>query len=176
MKNKLDLPIVEIQTGLGNIAVEVDVNRAPVSARNFLDYVDGKLFDNTSFYRIVTPENNPEKETKISVVQGGLREDSPHLLPPVEHEPTSVTGLSHVDGTVSLSRRQAGTASGAFFICVGHQPSLDFGGGRYDDGLGFAAFGRVTKGMNVVRQIWQQSEDSPYLGHEIRISRVFRQV
>jgi peptidyl-prolyl cis-trans isomerase A (cyclophilin A) len=174
MKNNVDLPIVKIQTELGNITVMVDIRRAPITVKNFLNYVDRKLFDNTSFYRIVTPENNPEKETKISVVQGGLRERSPHLLPPIKHEPTNVTGLRHVDGTVSMSRRQEGTASGAFFICVGDQPALDFGGGRYDDGLGFAAFGRVVEGMDVVRRIWQHSEENHYLDHEIVIDKVFR--
>lgn len=168
-----DLPMVEIRTELGVIVIEADIEHAPLTAGNFLEYVDRNLFADASFYRVVTPFNQPETDVKISVVQGGLKEDASTVLPPISHEPTSVTGLRHLHGTVSAARRAAG-ATGAFFICIGDQAQLDFGGERYADGLGFAAFGRVVEGMDVVEQIWSQADQQPYLKREIPILGVFR--
>lgn len=168
-----DLPMVEIQTELGVIVIEVDTEHAPLTAGNFLKYVDGDIFSGASFYRIVTPSNQPETDVKISVIQGGLKEDAVNSLPPISHEPTSMTGLRHLNGAVSAARREAG-AAGAFFICLGDQPQLDFGGARYADGLGFAAFGRVVEGMDVVERIWGQADDQPYLKREIQIVRASR--
>lgn len=143
---------VEIDTSLGPIVVEVDLKHAPVSAREFLRYVDAGLYDGGEFYRVVRADND-HSPVPIDVIQGGLT-DAKRALPPVRHESTAQTGLRHTDGTLSLARRELGTARGAkFFICVGPQRELDFGGTRNPDGQGFAAFGHVVSGMNVVRKI-----------------------
>jgi peptidyl-prolyl cis-trans isomerase A (cyclophilin A) len=146
--------VVAIRTSLGAILVTVDIRRAPVSAGNFLEYVDRHLFDDAQFYRSVHPENDANP-VKISVLQGGIVDRKG--LAPIPHESTRQTGLRHRDGTISIARREPGTGSaGAFFICIGDQPALDFGGRRNPDGLGFAAFGRVYDGMPIVRTIWAQ--------------------
>ncbi len=143
---------VVIETGLGAIEVEVDTVHAPVTAANFLKYVDAGLYDGGRFHRTVKRDNQPNNDVKIEVVQAagkpGMRD-----FPPVALERTSVTGLLHRDGTISMARDGPDTATSEFFICIGDQPSLDFAGKRNPDGQGFAAFGRVVKGMDVVRKI-----------------------
>ena len=154
-----DTARVAIQTPLGGIVVEVDLKRAPVSAGEFLRYVDAGLYDGGAFYRVVR-EDNDRTVPRIEVIQGGLTALE-RALPPIAHESTAQTGIHHVNGTISLARREVGTASGAkFFICIGDQPALDFGGKRNPDGQGFAAFGRVIKGMDVVRKIQRQPVDA----------------
>jgi peptidyl-prolyl cis-trans isomerase A (cyclophilin A) len=151
---------VMLTTALGAIEVAVDLTRAPISAGDFLKYVDRGLFDGGAFYRTVRPDDdfNP---VKIDVIQGGVMNDS-KLLPPIPHEPTNRTGLHHRDGTISTARDKPGTGSaGAFFICIGDQPELDFGGRRNPDRQGFAAFGRVVRGMDVVRAIWKSKTAAP---------------
>lgn len=151
---------VVLTTALGAIEVAVDLARAPISGGDFLKYVDRKLFDGGAFYRTVRPDNdiNP---VKIDVIQGGVLGDR-KLLPPIPHEPTNKTGLHHRDGTISTARDKPGTGSaGAFFICIGNQPELDFGGNRNPDRQGFAAFGQVIHGMEVVRAIWKSKTGAP---------------
>jgi peptidyl-prolyl cis-trans isomerase A (cyclophilin A) len=146
---------VEIVTRLGKIQIQVDTRHAPISAGNFLEFLDKRLFVGAQFYRSVHPEND-QNPSKISVLQGGVV-DEKKFLPPIAHETTGQTGLTHVDGTLSVGRLAPGTGSaGAFFICIGKQPELDFGGHRNPDGQGFAAFGRVTHGMELVRAIWNR--------------------
>ena len=143
---------VELGTAAGVIEVEVLPRRAPLSACDFLAYVDAKMYDGVAFYRVVRPDNDHGKP-QIEVIQGGLPEGA-RVNPPVAHETTQHTGLRHVDGTLSLARGPVGTGSAAaFFIVIGSQPSLDFGGLRNPDRQGFAAFGRVVRGMDVVRRI-----------------------
>lgn len=145
----------EIVTRLGKIQLQLDTGHAPVSAGNFLEFIDKGLFVGTQFYRSVHHEND-QNPFKISVLQGGVV-DARNFLPPIAHETTRQTGLTHVDGTLSVGRLAPGTGSaGAFFICIGQQPELDFGGHRNPDGQGFAAFGRVTDGMELVRAIWNR--------------------
>lgn len=154
-----EVPVV-LTTARGTIEVAVDVRHAPISAGDFLKYVDRRLFDGAAFYRTVRPENdfNP---VQIDVIQGGLT-DEKRFLPPIPHEPTSKTGLHHRNGTISIARDAPGTGSaGAFFICIGPQPQLDFGGKRNPDGQGFAAFGQVVRGMDVVRAIWSSKTAPP---------------
>jgi peptidyl-prolyl cis-trans isomerase A (cyclophilin A) len=151
---------VMLTTALGAIEVAVDLAHAPISGGDFLKYVDRRLFDGSAFYRTVRPDNdiNP---VKIDVIQGGLVNDK-KLLPPIPHEPTSKTGLHHHNGTISTARDKPGTGSaGAFFICIGDQPELDFGGRRNPDRQGFAAFGQVVHGMDVVRAIWKSKTAAP---------------
>ena len=151
---------VILETSLGEIEVEVDVDRAPLSAGDFLRYVDEGLYEGAAFYRVVRKDNDHGKP-KIEVVQGGLPENS-ERLPPIILETTEETGITHEDGVISLARGEPNSGGGAaFFICIGRQPSLDLGGNRNPDGLGFAAFGQVTRGMDVVRKIHGMQADAP---------------
>jgi peptidyl-prolyl cis-trans isomerase A (cyclophilin A) len=166
---------VSIETELGTIEIEVDRARAPVTAANFLRYVDAGHYDGGRFHRTVRIDNQPDNEVKIEVIQGGVdpaRERD--QLPPIPLERTSSTGLSHRDGTVSMARAEPDTATSDFFICVGDQPSLDFGGARNPDGQGFAAFGRVVSGMDVVRRIQAAPAEKQALVPPIAISRIAR--
>jgi peptidyl-prolyl cis-trans isomerase A (cyclophilin A) len=145
---------VLIQTDMGDIEVELDAARAPVSTANFLKYVDGGFYAGGRFHRTVTPDNQPDDKVKIEVVQAGINPDrAKDEFPPIPLERTNQTGLRHTDGTLSMARDGPDTATSDFFICVGDQPELDFGGRRNPDGQGFAAFGRVVRGMDVVRRI-----------------------
>lgn len=153
-KTENQLPVVEIETPLGVITVEIDARAAPRTAANFLSYVDAGAYDGGRFYRTVTPHNQPDDTIKITVIQGGVSETYPRdAMTPLPLERTSETGLRHRDGTISMARRAPDSATSEFFICVGDQPELDAGGRRNPDGQGFAAFGRVTRGMDVVRAI-----------------------
>lgn len=151
---------VVLGTPLGAIVVAVDLARAPLSAGDFLKYVDRGLFNGGAFYRTVRPDNDVNP-VKINVIQGGVT-DEKKKLPPIRHESTNITGLHHRNGTISIARLAPGTGSaGAFFICIGNQPELDFGGRRNPDRQGFAAFGRVVRGMDVVRAIWKSRTGAP---------------
>ncbi len=166
-----------VTTALGRFVVEVFERKAPVTARNYLAYVDGGYLNGSTVYRIVTPANQAaDVAYKIEVVQWGLDPMPPNRppLPAIAHEDTRMTGLSHGDGTISMARLAPGTASSAFFICIGDQPELDFGGHRNPDGQGFAAFGQVVEGMDVVRAIYARGEPDQILKHPIAISEVRR--
>ena len=160
---------VEIRTAKGVILVNIDAAAAPITAGNFLTYVRSGLFDQSSFYRIVAPCNQRGQAVPINVIQGGWREDVASPRPPIPHEPTCETGLCHRDGAISMARLAPGTAAAAFFICVGDQPELDYGGARNPDGQGFAAFGQVIKGMDVVRAIWGCAQTEQFLDAPIPI-------
>ena len=150
-----DLVRVAIETGLGRIVVALDRGRAPLSTANFLRYVDAKRYDGEPFYRAVTAEGS-------GFIQGGIRSDSRKLFPPVAHEPTSKTGLKNVAGAVSLARLEPGSAQADFFILTTDIPGFD-AGGYGGDADGFAVFGRVVEGMDVVNKI-HASPVSPTLG------------
>lgn len=170
-----DLPKVEVETSMGNILLEIDTVHAAVTAANFLKLVDQGAYLNASFYRVVRPDNQPQSPVKIEVIQGGLMDDKViDSYPAIAHETTEKTGLKHLDGTLSMARNQPGTARTEFFICVGNQPELDWGGKRNPDGQGFAAFGQVVDGMNVVLQIQQQSDDGQYLVEPVQIYNIKR--
>lgn len=149
---------VVLETAAGDIVVQLYPEKAPITAANFLRHVDAGLYDNGQVYRVVRADNQPRSPVKIEVIQGGRglsaydAERAP-AFEPITHETTEVTGLAHVDGALSMARLGPGTATSEFFICVGDQPSLDFGGARNPDGQGFAVFGQVTRGMEVVRRI-----------------------
>jgi peptidyl-prolyl cis-trans isomerase A (cyclophilin A) len=165
--------LVVLETDLGKIEMEIDTQNAPVTSANFLDLVHHGFYDGGVFHRTVTPKNQPDNKIKIEVIQGG---PSPKLSekdrPPIRLERTNGTGLRHKDGTISMARDGPDTAIGDFFICIGDQPELDFGGHRNPDGQGFAAFGHVTKGMDVVRKIQQAPADGQKLTPPIKILRV----
>jgi peptidyl-prolyl cis-trans isomerase A (cyclophilin A) len=164
-----------MKTELGDILIEVYPDKAPVTVANFLRYVDEGRYEGALFYRVVTPDNQPNMDIKIEIIQGGTsRSANPRELPPIEHETTDKTGIQHKDGTISMARLMPGSASSEFFICVGDQPSLDFGGMRNRDGQGFAAFGMVIEGMDVVRKIQQQPSERQYLTTPIKIFSIKR--
>jgi peptidyl-prolyl cis-trans isomerase A (cyclophilin A) len=137
---------VRLHTSAGDIIVAVETERAPITAANFLRYVDSRRLDGAEFYRAM--KTGPG----AGLVQGGVR-DGRKLFPPIAHEPTSRTGLSHVEGALSAPRLAVGTARGDFTIMVGDQHYLDAGPGSAGDGLGYAVFGRVVEGMDIVRHI-----------------------
>lgn len=168
------LPQVALATELGEIVVEIDSSRAPLTAANFLAHVDRGLFAGAHFYRVVRLDNQADNEVRIEVIQGGLGFDSEAPLAPIRHETTAETGLAHRDGTLSMARLEPGTASSEFFICIGDQPELDFGGARNPDGQGFAAFGRVVEGMETVRAIQRQEADGQMLVSPVRIDSARR--
>jgi peptidyl-prolyl cis-trans isomerase A (cyclophilin A) len=164
-----------IETELGNIEAEVDPGHAPVTVTNFLKYVDGGFYNGGQFHRTVKPFNQPDSPVKIEVIQASInptRRNEGFL--PIPLERTSTTGLSHKDGTLSMARGRPDTATFDFFICIGDQPALDFGGERNPDGQGFAAFGRVIKGMDVVRKIQAAPATEQKLPPPIRIISIRR--
>ena len=166
---------LRITTDLGVIDIEVDVARAPATSANFLKYVDGGFFDGGQFHRAARLETQAERPVKIEVVQASInRERSKESFPPIALERTSVTGLKHTDGALSMARSGPDSATSSFFICVGDQPSLDFGGARNADGQGFAAFGRVVSGMDVVRKIHQSPAKGETLEPPVKILEVER--
>jgi peptidyl-prolyl cis-trans isomerase A (cyclophilin A) len=152
---------VLVQTELGNIVLEVDAGRAPITAKNFLRYVDAGHYDNGSWHRTVTLDNQPESEVKIEVIQAGVNAEAAKKgFEPIPLERTTVTGILHRDGVISMARSTPDSATSGWFICINDQPSLDFGGKRNPDGQGFAAFGRVVEGMDVVRKIQRSPKSS----------------
>jgi peptidyl-prolyl cis-trans isomerase A (cyclophilin A) len=167
---------VIIQTEKGDIEVALDSAHAPKTVANFLKYVDGKYYDGGRFHRTVTPDNQPGNKVKIEVIQAGINpEKMKDEFPPIALERTRDTKLFHKDGTVSMARDGPYAATSDFFICIGDQPELDFGGKRNPDGKGFAAFGRVVKGMDVVRKIQTAPAEGQTLTPAIKIVRVVRQ-
>jgi peptidyl-prolyl cis-trans isomerase A (cyclophilin A) len=166
---------VLIETTFGAIEVAVDTTHAPLTAANFLRYVDGGFYDGGRFHRAVTPDNQPNDTIRIEVIQGGVNPDRQgETGPPLALERTGVTGLAHRDGTISMARFAPDSAVSDIFICIGDQPTLDFGGMRNPDGQGFAAFGQVVAGMDVVRQIQSQPAEGQSLKPPITIVRARR--
>jgi len=164
-----------IKTTIGNITIELYPAKAPVTVANFLKYVDAHLYDSSSFFRAVTLNNQPKDSIKIEVIQGG-NVDSAKEFAPIPLETTVKTGLLHKDGTISMARGGPATATCSFFICINDQPSLDFGGKRNKDGQGFAAFGKVIKGMDIVKKIQQlYPRQGQYFKPEVSIISITRE-
>ena len=173
--SKPDYPLIEIVTPLGSIEIEIYEDKAPITAKHFLANIDSLIFEKACFYRVVHMDNQEGRDIKIEVIQGGLFHDSiVDKMPCIEHERTDKTGILHLDGVISMARNKPGTACTEFFICVGDQPHLDAGGLRNSDNEGFAAFGRVTKGMDVVRKIQKQREENQMLNDRIPIVSIKR--
>jgi peptidyl-prolyl cis-trans isomerase A (cyclophilin A) len=168
---------VVIETTAGNIEAELDSAHAPVTVTNFLRYVDAHRYDGGRFHRTVTvtPDNQPTNTVKIEVIQGGVNpNEAKNGWPPIELERTGVTHILHDDGVLSMARAGANTATSDFFITIGAQHALDFGGKRNADGQGFAAFGRVVKGANVVRIIQTSPASAQNLTPPVIITRIAR--
>jgi peptidyl-prolyl cis-trans isomerase A (cyclophilin A) len=166
---------IRIETPLGTIEAEIDSAKAPRTAANFLAYVDRGAYTAARFHRTVRADNQPNDSVRIGVIQAGIdTATGARNVAPIELEGTNITGLRHLDGTLSMARAGPHTATSAFFICIGEQPSLDFGGRRNPDGQGFAAFGRVTRGMDIVRRIQAASADAQRLTPPVPINRIVR--
>lgn len=140
---------VALKTTEGTIVVAVDTKRAPITANNFLAYVDQKKLDGTTFYRAARAVGAPTR----GFIQGGVHRDARRSLPPIKHEPTSKTGIRHVDGAISMARREPGSAMGEFFILAGAAPGMDARPGGGDANAGYAAFGRLVSGKTVLQRI-----------------------
>ena len=166
---------ISMETELGSIQMVLYPDRAPITVSNFLMYVDENRYKDFHFYRVVHMENQPDNDVKIEVIQGGLGFDKhPMELPTILHETTDKTGIRHLNGTLSMARLEPGTASSEIFICINDQPELDFGGKRNPDGQGFAAFGKVISGMDVVRKIQLLPETNQILDKVVKVNSIQR--
>lgn len=173
----LGSPHFRITTEFGVIEAELFAEQAPVTVANFLKYVDAGRYSDGVFHRTVklNPDNQPGNAVKIEVIQGGVNPDlAENDWPAIALERTRDTGLKHLDGTLSMARAGPDTATSDFFICIGDQPELDFGGQRNPDGQGFAAFGRVTKGLDIVKKIQTAPTDGQKLTPPVRILKIER--
>ena len=175
-------PVVVFETEKGTIELEVDSARAPVTAANFLKYVEARFYDGGTINRAVRPDNTVRHDVEIQVIQFQIdAARRGEQFPPIPIERTSVTGLRHVDGTISMARSAPDSATASFSIVIGDQPEMDFGGRRNPDGQGFAAFGRVVRGMDVVKAIQASPTglrgpyDTESLTPPIRILKAYRQ-
>lgn len=166
---------VVIETEVGTIEVELYPKRAPATVANFLRYVDAGHYSGGRFHRTVKPDNQPNNAVKIEVIQAGVNPDKvKDAFAAIPLERTNKTTLKHTSGVISMARLEADTATSDFFICIGDQPELDFGGRRNPDGQGFAAFGKVTKGMEVVKKIQASAADGQRLTPPVKILAVRR--
>ena len=157
---KEDLVPVALDTSLGRIVVALDRGRAPITTANFLHYVDTHRLDGQNFYRAMHMSDG--KGGDGGLIQGGITTDARKLYPPIAHEPTTQTGIHNIAGTISMANSGAGTAKADFFILLSDMPGLD-ANGPGGDATGFAAFGHVVEGMDVVKKIFD-SPVSPTLG------------
>jgi len=165
--------LVLIRTSMGDMTLEIYAEQAPVTAGNFLAHVENGDYTNSIFYRVVRMDNQPRNKVKIEVIQGGLfHEKMLDSIPTIRHESTQETGILHSDGVISMARMEPGTASTEFFICLGDQPSLDYGGKRNPDLQGFAAFGKLVSGIEVARAIQALPEKDQYLREQVVIQEI----
>jgi peptidyl-prolyl cis-trans isomerase A (cyclophilin A) len=168
-------PQIRLTTELGVIEAELHADQAPATVANFLKYVDAGRYTGGVFHRTVklNPDNQPHNAVKIEVIQGGVNPAFAEKdWPALALERTRDTGLKHLDGTLSMARAGPDTATSDFFICLGPQPELDFGGRRNPDGQGFAAFGRVTKGLDIVKKIQTAPAEGQKLTPPVRILKI----
>lgn len=170
-------PHIEIQTEKGDIEIELYPQKAPKTVAAFLSYVDSGYYNNSSFYRVLNDENQPSNAPKTELIQGGIWKTKNNIaskLPGIPHETTQQTGILHSDGVISLARTEPGTATTEFFICIGKQPGLDYGGENIADRQGYATFGVVVRGMDVVRKIYRQREEDQYFDPPVAIYNIVR--
>ncbi len=169
-------PHVLIETRLGDIELELYPEKAPVTVAAFLSYVDSGYYSNSSFYRVLKADELPNPNN-TGIIQGGIWQTKPEIkvrLSGIKHESTAQSGLTHQSGTVSLARTTPGSASSEFFICIGDQSPLDAGRRGTEDGQGFAAFGKVIKGMPIVRKIQEQKSHGDAFDKKIEIYKIKR--
>ena len=167
---------IEIKTVEGTVVAELYAKQAPKSVKAFLAIVDQGLYKRSYFYRILSDENQPSNAPKAELIQGGLwsRTKRRPELPRIPHETTQQTGLTHSMGTLSLAREEPGSASSEFFITLSDLPGFDFGGENNADGQGYAAFGRVISGMDIIRKIYRKPETDQYFDPPVMIVDIQR--
>lgn len=166
--------IIRLETELGNIDIRLFGKEAPLTVRNFLRYVQAGAFDGGNFFRTVREDNQRDKPVKIAVIQADVPDQKANkVFPPIPLERSNQTGIRHLDGTLSMARDKPDSATASFSIVVGDQPNMDYGGKRNPDGQGFAAFGRVTHGMDVVRRIQASTAIGELLSPPILIRRAY---
>ncbi len=165
-------PHILIQTVAGDIEVELYTGKAPKTAAAFLSYIDSGFYKHSTFYRVLTDDNQPSDAPKANLIQGGIWKTNykkATSLPGIPHEATNQTNVLHKNGIISLARMEPGTATTEFFICIGEQPGFDYGGKNNADGQGYAAFGKVVKGMNIVMRIYERHSYEQALSPQVTI-------
>ena len=174
---KYKYPHVVIETKSGDIELELYADKAPKSVAAFLKNVDAGVYQNATFYRVLNEENQPSDAFKATLIQGGRWRTKPKNskpIPVIPHETTQQTGILHKDGVISFAREEPGTATTEFFICIGEQPGFDYGGGNNPDKQGYAAFGKVVKGMDIVRTIYRRPENGQAFDPPVPIFNITR--
>lgn len=177
VQKKYKEPAIKIETNFGDIIIELYPEKAPKTVTAFLSYVDSGYFKNSSFYRVLKEEDQPSNAFKSELIQGGIWQTNYKkqlTIPGIPNETTKQSGILHKDGIISLARTTPGSASTEFFICVGDQPAYDYGGDANPDGQGFAAFGKVVEGMDVVRKIHEQPDNADSFTPPIKIKNIIR--
>ena len=168
-------PHVRIETRLGDIEIELYPGQAPQTVAAFLSYIDSGFYKDASFYRVLNTDNQSMDAAKAELIQGGLYRSKIRPNPKgIPHESTDKTRIHHKNGTVSLARLEPGSATTEFFICIGDQPGFDFGGENNPDKQGYAAFGIVVKGMDVVMKIYGRNESNQYFDPPIDIYKIVK--
>lgn len=170
-------PHVVIETKLGNIELELESKKAPRTVAAFLNSIDSGRYKNTYFYRVLNVPNQPSDAFKAELIQGGLWRNKRQIStssPRIPHEGTNVTGIKHEVGTISMARLEPGSAGTEFFICITPQPGFDFGGKNNEDGQGYAAFGHVVKGMDVVLKIYNEPDTDQIFDPPVHIFNIKR--
>ena len=165
-------PVVQIISPYGDIKIELYPARAPKTVAAFISYIDSGYYKGSSFYRVIKAEDMPT-DYNDGLIQGGIWPQMKKIKG-IDHESTSQTGLSHINGTVSLARTGVGTATTEFFICIGDQSQLDAGRKGTGDGFGYSAFGKVIKGMDAVRKIQSQNSSGENFSKRIPINNIVR--
>ncbi|MFC4230731.1 peptidylprolyl isomerase [Parasediminibacterium paludis] len=176
-KHVYDNPHVRIETSFGDIELELFDKKAPKTAGAFLAYVDSGFYDNSNFYRVLNITNQPSDAPKTELIQGGLWKSNnakARSLKGTPHETTLQTGILHKTGVISMARNEPGSATTEFFICMDNEPGLDYNGENMADKQGFAAFGRVVKGMDVAKMIYKESDINQQFKTPIPIFKIVR--
>jgi len=167
-------PLIVIETEAGDIYAAIYNDKAPVSGNRFLQNVRNDFYTDAAFYRVLSDNNQPTGVPQSNLIQGGVwkKPGMEEKKQKIMHEHTGITGLTHLDGSLSFARQDTGTASSEFFICLGSQPGFDLGGSNNPDGMGYAAFGRVVKGMSVVKSIYARPQEGQYFVPPVKIKRI----
>lgn len=176
-KHVFNNPHVVIETSFGDIELELFDKKAPKTAGAFLAYVDSGFYDNSNFYRVLNITNQPSDAPKTELIQGGLWKSNnakARNLKGTPHETTLQTGILHKTGVISMARNEPGSATTEFFICMDNEPGLDYNGENMADKQGFAAFGRVVKGMDVAKMIYKESDINQQFKTPIPIFKIVR--
>ncbi len=170
-------PHIKIQTKSGDIEIELYQDKAPKTVHAFLSYVDSGFYKNSYFYRVLNDNNQPSNAFKANFIQGGIWKNSHRKsasVPGIPHEPTSQTNILHKDGIISLARLEPGSATTEFFICLGDQPGFDYGGDNNPDKQGYAAFGKVISGMEIVHKIYNEPDYDQTFDPLVNIYNIIR--